>query len=132
MNTLSSTRLGFEPAPPELLNALRQIKYSGLPVITSCYTSRSGLSWFKRLVNLICWLIGGQPTFVDPWNFHKIEVREPTPKEHAIIDEFLEDWSPTPTCRKCGGKKLCPDPSMYHVDAEDWRGAPLLCLECNK
>jgi hypothetical protein len=52
-----------------------------------------------------------------------------TELERDAIYSFLATIVPEPRCKWCGGTNLDADPAGYYYHAEDFRGAPLLCLD---
>lgn len=88
----------------------------------------SGLPRWKRWVNQLASYFG--IPYTDPGNFTHTEVQYLSEGETEVIDGILFQLSPPPRCRNCGGSNLDADPAGYYRDAEDHRGAPLLCLSC--
>lgn len=86
----------------------------------------NGLPMWKRLINWSFRRADQQP-FRDQNNFDFTCRGWPFDR---TLEAVLRELSPEPKCKKCGSTRFTSDPAGYYKDAVNWRGAPLLCLDC--
>jgi hypothetical protein len=113
-----------------VLKVLQEARANGIAYSQDKCSCWSDLPVWKRIVNwLFTW--ADRFPFKDTANYHEVELRYiMNIVDHRYIDSAMIMLSDEPVCKRCGGYRLGPDPSGYYIDARDWRGAPLICLDC--
>jgi hypothetical protein len=114
------------------MRALQKARQQGFALVEDRMSISTALFWWQRLLNFSMKCLGAQrEPFKDAYNFRDITV-QPVEEVACLkgLDGVLDLLTPEPVCSTCGGKHLAADPAGYYWDAEDWRGAPLLCLDC--
>lgn len=109
-----------------LIRVLQEVATRGW-ALEFCNAGPSWLPRWKRWVNRILKYLG--MPFHDGGNERWTKTRHLTEMEREAVWSFLATIVPEPKCRVCGGINLDADPAGYYCHAEDFRGAPLLCLD---
>lgn len=115
--------------PAGVRTALQSVYQDGVVVREGRWSSQTGLRWWQRAINWCCQKIGAP--YRDPYNYSVTSNNPLSNRDKTEIAAFLQKYVPEPRCHHCGGTRLSADPGGYYFDAEDWRGAPLICDRCH-
>lgn len=121
-----------EPQQKAVLKVLQHVHTHGVHWTVGRSSIYTELPLWKRAFNWLADKLGAErEPFKDPANYCDI-VRRDNLVSTGHLEEAMMKLAPTPKCRRCGSTNLAADPAGYYVDAQDWRGASLLCLDCDK